>query len=97
MEPGDQRNMLLALVLCFGLLMGYQYFIAGPQAKAAEEARKRSTAQVVATTPSQTFQIKSRNEVVDGEIAAGARVPFDAPAIHGTISLKGGRIDDVSL
>ena len=34
MEPADQRNMLLALVLCFGLFALYNVFVLEPQQKA---------------------------------------------------------------
>ncbi len=97
MEPADQRNMLLALVLCVGLLIIYQTFVAGPQQRAAEQARARSQDQIVATTPSPTQQLKPRNDVISADIAAATRVPFEAPSINGSISLKGGLIDDVSL
>jgi len=97
MEPADQRNILLALVLCFGLFAIYNLFVLEPQNRARQEAQARSQEQVVATTPSPTQTLRARDDIIREDIAAGSRVAFDAPAISGSISLKGGRIDDVSL
>jgi YidC/Oxa1 family membrane protein insertase len=97
MEPADQRNMLLALVLCFGLFALYNVFVLEPQQQARREAMARSQEQTVATAPSTTQAIRPRDDIIREETAAGTRVAIDAPAIDGSVSLKGGRIDDVSL
>jgi len=97
MEKDDQRNLILALVLCFGLFMLYNMFVLEPQQQAAEQQRavaaENRQEQAVSSTPS----IRPRAEVVQAELAANQRVVIDAPAIDGSISLKGSRIDDVSL
>ena len=49
MEQQDQRNLLLALALCFGLFMIYNIFVLEPQQKAAQAARQQATANAVAT------------------------------------------------
>ena len=43
MEQQDQRNLLLALALCFGLFMVYNIFVLEPQQKArqAEQVQLR--------------------------------------------------------
>ena len=83
MEPADQRNMLLALVLCFGLFALYNIFVLEPQQRAQQEARARSQAEVVATTPSPTQTLRSRDDIIRAELAAGTRVAIDAPSIDG--------------
>ena len=45
MEQQEQRNLLLALVLCFGLFMLYNFFVLDPQQKAAEAARQQAAAE----------------------------------------------------
>lgn len=99
MEPADQRNILLALVLCFGLFALYNLFVLEPQNRARREAVARETAQQVSTTtPAATpVALKSRDEIVTAELAEGKRVIVDAPGIDGTISLLGSRIDDIAL
>jgi YidC/Oxa1 family membrane protein insertase len=97
MEPADQRNILLALVLCFGLFALYNIFVLEPQQRQRQQEIARSKEQVVTTTPSPTQLLRPREDIIREELAAGTRVPLDAPAISGSVSLKGGRIDDVSL
>jgi preprotein translocase subunit YajC len=42
MEKDDQRNLILALVLCFGLFMLYNMFVLEPQQKQAQEQAKQA-------------------------------------------------------
>jgi len=97
MEQQDQRNLLLALALCFGLFMIYNIFVLEPQQKAAQAARQQATANAVEQAASPTPTIRPREEIVTAGLAAGQRVAVDAPSIEGSISLLGARIDDVSL
>jgi YidC/Oxa1 family membrane protein insertase len=57
---------------------------------------QQSNAQVTAPQPAPP-QFRSRQEIVTADLGAGQRVAINAPAIDGSISLKGARIDDVSL
>ena len=97
MEQQEQRNLLLALVLCFGLFMVYNIFVLEPQQKAREAAQAQAKQNAVEQVTSPTPTIRQREEVVTAELASGQRVPLSAPAIEGSISLLGARIDDVSL
>jgi YidC/Oxa1 family membrane protein insertase len=97
MEQQDQRNMLLALVLCFGLFMVYNIFVLEPQQKAQQAAKAQAQENAIVQATSPTPQLRQRDEVVTAELASGQRVPVSAPAIEGSISLLGARIDDVSL
>ena len=96
MEQQEQRNLLLALVLCFGLFMIYNMLRAGAPAEGARgssSAGARRTPSQQATSPTPT--IRQREEVVTAELAPAQRVAVNAPAIEGSISLLGARIDDV--
>lgn len=97
MEKDDQRNFVLALVLCFGLFIGYNMLVLEPQQRAQREARVRAQSEQQVENPSPTVEIRTRDAVVAEDLAAGRRVPIEAPSIDGTISLTGGRIDDVAL
>ncbi|MDP3737797.1 MAG: membrane protein insertase YidC [Hyphomonadaceae bacterium] len=98
MEKEDQRNFLLALVLCFGLFMAYNMLVLEPQQRQQREAKARGgQTEQVTNSPAQQNKPKARDEIVPAELAAARRVTIDAPAVDGTISLVGGRIDDVSL
>src|SRR5262249_16200405 len=93
----DQRNFVLALVLCFGLFFFYNMFVLEPQQRARQQEQARAQSQVVPTTPSATQVLRPRNEIVQQDTAAGRRVPVDPPAVDGTINLQGAKIDDISL
>ncbi|MEQ1784075.1 MAG: membrane protein insertase YidC, partial [Hyphomonadaceae bacterium] len=97
MEQQEQRNLLLALVLCFGLFMIYNIFVLEPQQKAREAATAQAKQNAVVQATSPTPTLRKRDEVVTAELASGQRVAVTAPAIEGSISLLGSRIDDVSL
>jgi len=103
----DQKNTILAVVLSIVVLVAWEYFFALP--KQRQEALQRQQLQTqplqpapqgaappasgqppTATAP---VEQKSRAAV----IAASPRIAIDTPRIKGSIDLKGGRIDDVSL
>jgi YidC/Oxa1 family membrane protein insertase len=101
MEQNDQRNLLLAIVLCFGLFMVYNILFLEPQQQAQRAARLQAQqaeqAQAAAGAGPSVAVIRSRDEVLAEQFAAGGRVRLEAPAIEGSVSLLGSRIDDVQL
>src|SRR5258705_6311249 len=109
----DNRNTILAVILSGFVLIAWQYFYNVPQmerqraqtqtqaelAKPSPQATPGSTPQP-GSTPSAgapanqaAAPIVSRAEA----IAATPRVKIETPRLSGSISLKGARIDDVSL
>ncbi|MDZ4761499.1 MAG: membrane protein insertase YidC [Alphaproteobacteria bacterium] len=98
MEQNDQRNLMLAIGLAFILYIAYDFFLLTPQRRIAEEAQARARAEQVQVNPSPARPVeRSRDQIVVEESTAAQRVALEAPAIDGSISLKGARIDDVSL
>jgi YidC/Oxa1 family membrane protein insertase len=97
MEQNDQRNMMLAIVLMVVLMFGYTQFVLEPQARAEREARARAEAEKPVDTQTPVVVDRSRDEIVVEETAGAQRVEVEAPAVDGSISLKGSRIDDISL
>ncbi|MFZ5693219.1 MAG: membrane protein insertase YidC [Pseudomonadota bacterium] len=120
----DQKNMFLAIGLSLLVILGWQYFIGGPQLeRQREEARLRqqqqqaqqtapgtvpqpgtaaqpgATPQPGATTPAVPGQPAIPGQTLTREaiLAASPRVKIETPTIHGSIALRGGRIDDVAL
>ena len=87
MEKEDQRNLILALVLCFGLFMLYNMFVLEPQQKQAQEQAKQAQQNQVEQATSPTPAIRPRAEIVQAELSTNQRVVINAPAIDGSINL----------
>ncbi len=113
MQKDDNRNMLLAIVLSGVVLLGWNYFYGVPQvekqrqqAQTSAPATAQSGAPAVPGTPALpgatpnapvTAPAVATTETREAALARGPRVNVDTPRIFGSISLTGGRIDDVSL
>lgn len=115
-DQDNQKNLLLAIVLSVAVLLGWQYFYAGPKLKEEQDRQARlRQQQTEATTPPATTPpvavppgaaapqkgtvpaptaVPAKATRQDA-IAASPRVNIDTPSVSGSISLKGGRIDDV--
>jgi YidC/Oxa1 family membrane protein insertase len=120
----DQKNMFLAIGLSLLVILGWQYFIGGPQLeRQREEARLRqaqqqaqqttpgtvpqpgtaaqpgATPQPGAGTPTIPGQptVPGQTQTREAALAASPRVKIETSTIHGSIALRGGRIDDVAL
>jgi len=108
----DNRNTILAVILSGLVLIGWQYFFNLPQMEKRRAEQVQSelvkpapqneaatpqggaapTANAPATQPTSTAVVDR-----DTAIASAARVKIDTPRLSGSISLKGARIDDLSL
>jgi YidC/Oxa1 family membrane protein insertase len=109
----DNRNTILAVVLSGIVLLGWQYFFNLPQMekqRAAQQAQsemaKPAPGDAISqpgAAPAPSANAPGTNQpaaaVVSREaaIAATPRVKIDTPRLAGTISLRGARIDDLSL
>ena len=112
----DQKNLFLAMGLSLLVIVGWQYFYAGPKQEQARQiaAQTQSAAPTApATSAPQTpgaapapsaapagVPTAATPEVAltrEAALAASPRIKIDTPALKGSISLRGGRIDDVAL
>jgi YidC/Oxa1 family membrane protein insertase len=104
----DNRNIILAVVLSAIVLIGWQFFIAGPQMeraqRAAQIAAQQAAAQADSALPTpgaagvpgaavQATQFATAAEA----IAAQPRVAIDTVSLSGSINLTGARLDDLKL
>ena len=121
----ENRNFILAAVLCVAVLVGWQYFFVEPPAPVTQETQQAAT---TGDTAGQSTPVGAAGGSVTpvpdtggapqvdeqlggaGVPAAGQpvlpraialeqtpRIAFDSPSIDGSISLVGGRIDDLQL
>jgi YidC/Oxa1 family membrane protein insertase len=108
----DHKNTILAFVLSLIVVVGWEYFFAKPemekQAQQQEQTQPNAvqpnTAQpatpppgAAAPTAPNAPSAQPATQTRAAVIGASPRVTIDTPRLHGSIDLKGGRIDDLSL
>ena len=100
----NTRNMLLAAAVSMIFIGLWDYFYAFPemdkqrraqteQARLAQVPKLGAPEKKATAAPPATAAVKTRAEA----LALGPRIDIDTRSISGSIALKGGRIDDVSL
>ena len=108
----DQKNIILAIALSLAILLGWQYFVVGPQIEEDRVAQQAKQAEQVASggdtasvprpdapaaAPSPASVEAAAALSRDQALAEGIRIPIETDAIRGSINLVGGRIDDIVL
>jgi YidC/Oxa1 family membrane protein insertase len=100
----EQRNLLLAIVLSVGILFGFQFLFEKwhPVKPPPQPAMSTQTAPAPAPGKAPAAADAGAAATPGAESRAAAlaeepRVRISTPRLHGSISLKGGRIDDVTL
>jgi YidC/Oxa1 family membrane protein insertase len=93
MNNDDNRNLIAFFIMAGLIFFGFQMFVAGPQAKLAAASRARAQAAAAAPTPAAMAAKLTRAQA----LAEAPRVTIDTPALSGSLALKGGRIDDLTL
>ena len=102
----DTKNLILAIALSVAVLVGWQYYFGMPLletkkqtdivAKLPDQAQPGSSTNATAALPVATAA-SGAFATRDEALAASPRVAIDTPKLKGSISLKGGDIDDVSF
>ena len=109
----DQKNMLLAIVLSALVLIGWQVFFGYPQMEKQKQAAQQKAQEQSQTTstpntpqqpqntapqaPGQPTTVPAQQQTREAALASSPRVRIETSRLAGSIALKGGRIDDVSL
>lgn len=102
----DQKNLVLTIVISIAILFGFHYFYERPRQLAAQAEAQRQQAlmaeqappAVPGTAPGITGDgavpaVRDRASV----LAETGRVTISTPSLHGSINLRGGRVDDLTL
>ena len=103
MPDNSNRNTIIFAVLAFAMLIAYQFLVLGPQEKQRQAALKaRESAQTQAVPAGKTGSLPSAAAkpvyvARQAALQASPRAAIDTPALQGSLSLKGARIDDLLL
>lgn len=94
----NSRNTIIFIVIASIMLLAYSFFVMEPQKRrAAQQAAtvEQTTADPVTAPPSSAAVFTEDRTAALG--ANGARVPIRSETLTGSLSLTGGRIDDLFL
>ncbi|MGL5139595.1 MAG: membrane protein insertase YidC [Beijerinckiaceae bacterium] len=111
-KDADNKNLFIAIALSVLVIVAWQYFYAQPQLERQKQERIAQQSQPSATpqasgtpaapaipgsapVPSAVGVTALTREAA--LVAGGARIVVETPSLSGSIALKGGRIDDLSL
>lgn len=101
MDPQDQRNFIIAMVLMLAFVFLYQIFIVNPEQEARREAQERALLEQPEIIPEAPEGILDTAEsapvTVEEALAETQRIAFDADRIDGSILLRTAEIDDLNL
>ena len=110
MNSEDSRNIILAIVLSVLVLIGWNYFYAGPQLQKdrqaqTEQARTQSQANLAtpsaggagAIAPPGAAPAEAGAKTRAEALATNPRVAIDTASLGGSIDLTGGLVDDLVL
>jgi YidC/Oxa1 family membrane protein insertase len=95
----QNRNLILASVLSFLVIVAWFFFFPPPEPvqTSAVEATDASTNQQTSALPGVEKSASSATGQTVSTAEDAPRISIETPKLVGTISLKGGRIDDLSL
>lgn len=103
MKNENTRNTVIFIVCTLAILILYQVFVMGPQAAQRKAAQEAAAAAAPASIDDQVAGVSPATSaaifVADRTQALGtaARVPVSTDTLQGSLSLQGGRIDDLFL
>ncbi len=87
-RPNDHKNLLIAVALSMAVMLGWQFFYAGPQMKTQQEKAQREKAAAEATS-------KAGDATTAAPALPGSATPADQPA--GTLSALPARTRDEAI
>ena len=95
----EQGNLLLAILLSLIILVGFQYFFEPPKINKEMEEKNMETNKETLNTDKLDISSDETNNYLDinEAINKDKRIKIDSPRLTGSISLKGLRIDDLTL
>ena len=105
----EHKNTILAIVLSLIVVVGWEYFFAKPELQQQPAQHQTETkpgggpGETQPATPGATPQMPAApsaqppTKTREAVIAASPHIDIDTPRLHGSIDLKGARIDNLAL
>jgi YidC/Oxa1 family membrane protein insertase len=93
----DNKNLLIAILLSVGILVGYQYYYVKPQQEHYREQVKVEAEKRAQEVKPETAADNAVPRARDAVIAENQRIKIATPNLEGSINLKGASLDDLSL
>ena len=98
MDNENSRNTIVFIAFTVVILLVYQVFVMGPQAKKQEAQARAAAAAHAAQHPIAAPSIAPAGFAPVAQAAAASpRIKLDTPSLTGSINLRGARIDDLYL
>lgn len=100
MQENNNRNTIIFVVSAVLILIAYQFLVVDPATKRRNADMVRQKAATVETQKPGVLPSATPGTVVvsrEQAAAASARMPITTPALSGSVSLRGARIDDLFL
>ncbi|WP_374435927.1 membrane protein insertase YidC [Tabrizicola sp.] len=94
MEEQNNKNLILAMVLSAAVMLVWFIFFPPPEPP-AQTATTQTGTEAVATAPAEATTTQPQAEATP--VPEAPRLAIDTPKLAGSLSLRGGRIDDLSL
>lgn len=97
----EQKNLIVAIVISVGIMLGFHYFYEAPRVERMKEFQAQQQAQQKTEdiAPQPQIEIEQDNIVLarDEALLRSVRLPINSPRLKGSINLKGGKLDDLIL
>ncbi len=99
----EQRNLILAIVISILIILGFQYFYEMPRMQQAQQDAERRAAQqemlqdAITPAPRTPAEAGVGVEAPTEPTAAAPRLTIYGNRVRGSLSLAGGRIDELEL
>lgn len=89
----DMKRMMVTGCLVIAAISLWQHMVVAPRMEAAQARQAAVEARQAAPAPVEVR--RARADILAG--GAGERLVIDTPRLHGTLNLRGARLDDLSL
>ncbi|MBL0318949.1 MAG: membrane protein insertase YidC [Alphaproteobacteria bacterium] len=98
-STSDIRNLVLTVVISMLFLFAWHHFVDAPRIQKTQEAAA-TYSHTVSSSETETPNPNAKPEIIDRDralLSQPQRVKINTQQLHGSISLKGLRIDDLTL